>query len=88
MLIEGELFGLTFTSPSTVDHFFECLDDESRGAVSRCMIAAIGRTTAGRLESLGTTPRVVPERPDVTEMVAGLVEAASADGVEAASADG
>jgi len=79
MLIEGELFGLTFTSPSTVDHFFECLDDESREAVSRCMIAAIGRTTAGRLESLGTTPRVVPDRPDVTEMVAGLVEAASAD---------
>ena len=43
------------------------------------MIAAIGRTTAGRLESLGMAARVVPDQPDVTEMVAGLVEAASAD---------
>jgi uroporphyrinogen III methyltransferase/synthase len=79
MLVEGELFALTFTSPSTVDHFFECLDDGSREAASRCMIAAIGRTTAGRLESLGMAVRVVPDRPDVTEMVAGLVDAASTD---------
>jgi len=78
-LCRGELFALTFTSPSAVDHFFDCLDDESRGAASRCMIAAIGRTTAGRLESLGMAPRVVPDRPDVSDMVAGLVAAASAD---------
>lgn len=76
MLVEGELFALTFTSPSTVDHFLDCLDDESREAVSRCMIAAIGRTTARRLESLGLRVDVVPDRPEVTELVAGLVAAA------------
>lgn len=79
MLLEDELYGLTFTSPSTVDHFFESLDEESRRAASRCMIAAIGRATAARLASLGMEPRVVPSRPDVTDMVAGLVEVASAD---------
>lgn len=79
MLLRGELFALTFTSPSTVDHFFECLDDESREAAARCMIAAIGRTTARRLEHFGLRPRVVPDRPSVSEMVDRLAEAA-ADG--------
>ncbi len=86
-LCRAELFALTFTSPSAVDHFFDCLDDESREAASRCMIAAIGRTTAGRLESLGMTPRVVPDRPNVSDMVAGLVAAASAEGLSTAATD-
>jgi len=75
-LIAGELFALTFTSPSTVDHFKACLDEESRAAAGRCMIAAIGRTTAKRLEEVGLPAAVVPEHPDVAAMVAGLVEAA------------
>jgi uroporphyrinogen-III synthase len=80
-LIRGELFALTFTSPSTVDHFLTCLDDESREAASQCMIAAIGRTTAKRLESVGMKPTVVPDRPEVSAMVEGLVAAAAARGV-------
>ncbi len=80
-LVGGELFALTFTSPSTVDHFLSCLDDESREAASQCMIAAIGRTTAKRLETLGMTPTVVPDRPDVSAMVEGLVRAAASRGV-------
>jgi uroporphyrinogen III methyltransferase/synthase len=80
-LVRGELFALTFTSPSTVDHFIGCLDDESREAASQCMIAAIGRTTARRLEHVGLTPTVVPDRPEVAAMVAGLVRAASSQGV-------
>jgi uroporphyrinogen III methyltransferase/synthase len=77
-LLTGDLFALTFTSPSTVDHFVESLDEASREAAARCMIAAIGRTTAQRLESLGFTVQVVPERPDVQDMVSGLVAAAEA----------
>ena len=80
-LVRGEFFALTFTSPSTVDHFLSCLDDESREAASQCMIAAIGRTTAKRLETLGMTPTVVPDRPDVSAMVEGLVRAAASQGV-------
>jgi uroporphyrinogen III methyltransferase/synthase len=75
-LVGGELFALTFTSPSTVDHFIGSLDDESREAASQCMIAAIGRTTAKRLESAGMTPAVVPDRPEMSAMVEGLVAAA------------
>jgi uroporphyrinogen III methyltransferase/synthase len=80
-LIRGELFALTFTSPSTVDHFLSSLDDASREAASQCMIAAIGRTTARRLESAGMKPAVVPDRPEVSLMVEGLVAAAAARGV-------
>jgi len=80
-LIQGELFALTFTSPSTVDHFLASLDDESLEAARRCMIAAIGRTTAKRLESVGMAPAVVPDRPDVSAMVEGLVAAAAGEGV-------
>jgi uroporphyrinogen III methyltransferase/synthase len=79
-LVGGELFALTFTSPSTVDHFIASLDDESREAAGQCMIAAIGRTTAKRLESVGLKPTVVPDRPDVSAMVAGLVAAAAGKG--------
>ena len=50
----------------------------SRRAAGRCMIAAIGRTTARRLEALGLPPDCVPERPDLGEMVAGLVDVARA----------
>jgi uroporphyrinogen-III synthase len=76
-LIRGELFALTFTSPSTVDHFMSSLDEESRHAASRCIIAAIGRTTAKRLEMEGMAPAVVPNRPEVSAMVEGLVAAAA-----------
>ncbi|HEB88871.1 MAG TPA: uroporphyrinogen-III C-methyltransferase [Deltaproteobacteria bacterium] len=76
-LLGGELFALTFTSPSTVDHFWDSLDGAAREAASRCMIAAIGRTTARRLEQIGLGATVVPERPDVSLMVAELVSAAA-----------
>ncbi len=71
-LVEGGLDALTFTSPSTVDHFFSCLADESREAAGRCIIAAIGETTARRLEHHGYTPDFVPARPDVKELASGL----------------
>ena len=80
-LVERQLFALTFTSPSTVDHFLSCLDDESREAAGQCMIAAIGRTTAARLERAGLAPSVVPDRPEVALMVEGLVAAAANKGV-------
>ncbi|MCP4904188.1 MAG: uroporphyrinogen-III C-methyltransferase [bacterium] len=71
----GELDALTFTSPSTVDHFLACLDDESRAAAGRCMIAAIGRTTARRLEAVGLPAAVVPDRPEISAMIEELIGA-------------
>jgi len=77
-LVRGELHALTFTSPSTVDHFLECLDDASLAAARRCMIAAIGTTTAKRLAQVGLPADVVPAKPDVAALVAGLAEATAA----------
>jgi len=76
-LARGELFALTFTSPSTVDHFLDCLDDESREAAGKCMIVAIGRTTARTLEGAGLPATVVPARPDISLMVEAMVSAAA-----------
>jgi uroporphyrinogen III methyltransferase/synthase len=76
-LVRGEIFALTFTSPSTVDHFIAVLDEASRAAAERCMIAAIGRTTARRLARVGLPAQVVPDHPDVGAMVRGLVDAAT-----------
>ncbi|MEZ4332700.1 MAG: uroporphyrinogen-III C-methyltransferase [Myxococcota bacterium] len=74
-LVEDTLHALTFTSPSTVEHFMACLDDASLAAARRCMIAAIGTTTANRLARAGLPADVVPARPDVTELVAALARA-------------
>jgi uroporphyrinogen-III synthase len=72
-LVAGELDALTFTSPSTVDHFLASLDEESRVAAGHCMIAAIGRTTARRLDAVGLPAAIVPDRPEVPAMIEGLV---------------
>jgi uroporphyrinogen III methyltransferase/synthase len=71
-LIGGALPLLPFTSPSAVEHFAELLDEAARDACQRCIISAIGTTTAAALESIGLPPQVVPERPDVRGMVEAL----------------
>jgi uroporphyrinogen-III synthase len=76
-LLSGELSALTFTSPSTVDHFLESLDEASLRAAGKCMIAAIGRTTARRLEARGLPATVVAAKPDVPSLVEALSEAAA-----------
>ncbi len=73
-LCRGELFALTFTSPSTVEHFLEALDGPSREAAERCILVAIGRTTARALEAAGLSPHVVAPKPDVQSMVDALIE--------------
>jgi uroporphyrinogen-III synthase len=72
-LSAGELDVLTFTSPSTVDHFFDVLDAPSRQAAGRAVVAAVGRTTAGALERHGVAADVVPPRPDVRSLVGAIV---------------
>ena len=78
-LVGGGLDALAFSSPSTVDHFLAGLDEASREAAGRVMIAAIGRTTARHLESVGLPATVVAVRPDAESMAEALV-AASARG--------
>lgn len=73
-LVSGGLDALTFTSPSTVDHFRAALSEESLEAARRCMIAAIGRTTARRLEEVGLPATTVAARPDAASLVEALVQ--------------
>ncbi len=68
----GTLAALTFTSPSTVEHFVELLDDDARRAISDCIVAAVGTTTAAALRERGIEPDVVPKRPDVRALVDAL----------------
>jgi uroporphyrinogen III methyltransferase/synthase len=74
-LRDGELDVLTFTSPSTVRHFLALLDDESREAAGRCLVAAIGPVTAQALRQEGLAPNVVPERASAPALVETLVRA-------------
>jgi len=76
-LKRGDLDALTFTSPSTVDHFVEGLDADSRAAAERCMIVAIGRTTARRLEEVGLPVSGVARSPEVPELVETLRDVAA-----------
>lgn len=77
-LVSGRLAALTFTSPSAVAHFVELLDEPAREASRRCIIAAVGATTARALERAELPAHVMPERPDVRDMVAALVRTAEA----------
>ncbi len=64
---------ITFTSPSAVSHFEELLDGPARRTLEGCIIAAIGRTTAGALRNAGLRADVVPERPDVRSLVEAVI---------------
>jgi uroporphyrinogen III methyltransferase/synthase len=77
-LVDGALPILTFTSPSIVRNFVDLLDEPSREAASRCIIAAIGRTTGRALERAGLPADVIPERPDVRALVQAVSERVAA----------
>lgn len=68
----GTLGALSFTSPSTVQHFDELLDESSRRAARDCILAAVGSTTARALRERGFEPDVVPKRPDPRALVEAL----------------
>jgi len=71
-LVEGELYALTFTSPSAARAFAALLDAPAREAASRCTLAAIGSTTAEALRKEGLTPDLVPERAGSVELAEAL----------------
>ncbi|MCP5039943.1 MAG: uroporphyrinogen-III C-methyltransferase [bacterium] len=74
MICDGGLDVLTFASPSAAENFYALLDDETRRAADKLIVAAVGRTTSRALERLGVTASVVPERPGGTELIAALAD--------------
>jgi len=63
---------ITFTSPSTAEHFAALLDEESRKAAAECTIAAIGPVTADALRRLGLAADWVSDAPTMRALVEGL----------------
>ena len=68
----GQLSALTFASPSAVDHFVALLDQDTHASCQRCIIVAIGQTTARALKDAGLPPDIVPENPSATGMTTAL----------------
>jgi len=71
-LERGELDVLTFASPSAVRHLLQVVGDDGRSAMKRCILAAVGPTTAAALQSEGFEVDVVPDWPDGRELVEAL----------------
>jgi uroporphyrinogen-III synthase len=84
-LVAGEVDALTFASPSAARRFAACLDEASRAAASRAVVAAIGAVTAEALGEVGLPAQVVPERAGARALVEALARhfAARARGDEA-----
>jgi uroporphyrinogen III methyltransferase/synthase len=75
LLMNGELDGLTFTSPSSVRFFCELISDEARARAEKLWIAAIGSVTEKALRDKGFDPQVVASIPDVKVLVEELSRA-------------
>ncbi len=71
-LLQREFDALTFTSPSTVRHFFEALDEAAREATRNSVVAAIGAVTAGALRAAGRPADVVAEQASARSLVLAL----------------
>lgn len=60
---------VTFTSGSTVDHFFEKLTADERARVlNRAMLASIGETTSAAIRKYGRGPDVVAEQATIQSL--------------------
>jgi uroporphyrinogen-III synthase len=74
MLAENQLDILTFTSPSTVDHFMDVvkeyrLDDR----LKNCLIGCIGPVTEKKLLAYGLTVHASPKVYTVKEMINSMI---------------
>lgn len=79
LLLEPGVDALTFTSPSCVENFAAALDEESRVAAGRCIVACIGPVTAEALRKAGMGPDVTAERAGIADLVAALAARCEAD---------
>lgn len=65
---------LTFTSPSTVEHFMKVINENDlHRYINDCLISCIGPVTKERIESVGLRVDVSPESYTVEDMLKGIV---------------
>jgi uroporphyrinogen-III synthase len=61
---------LTFTSPSTVDHFMEVINENRLNQnIEDCLISCIGPITRDRIESVGLKVDIIPNTYTVEDMI-------------------
>lgn len=78
---------VTFTSASTVDHFYRKLTEEERKKVNaRALLASIGATTSEAIRRYGKEPDIVAEKASVEAIRDAVVEAVG--GVGTMNAEG
>jgi uroporphyrinogen III methyltransferase / synthase len=74
LIAEDAIDAVTFTSASTVDHFFAKLTEEERAKVlARAKTVSIGATTSAAMERYGRGPDVVAEKASVQAVHDALV---------------
>lgn len=70
LLRNKEFDAITFTSPSTVEHFMKIVHEEGlEGEITECIVACIGPIARNKAETLGLTVHVMPEIYTVDEMI-------------------
>lgn len=75
MLSAGKLDILSFTSPSTIDHFMDTVKGQQLDSVIRqCIVACIGPVSKRKAEQHGLTVHACPKRYTVAEMMDCVIE--------------
>lgn len=75
MLSSRSLDILTFTSPSTIDHFMEIVEaNKLQNELSDCIVACIGPISKRKAEECGLTVHAAPEKYTVEEMLKSVIE--------------
>ncbi|WP_226677453.1 uroporphyrinogen-III synthase [Mesobacillus jeotgali] len=70
MLTEESLDILTFTSPSTIDHFMKIVEEHNLGSkLEHCIVACIGPVSKRKAEQRGLKVHAMPEKYTVEEML-------------------
>lgn len=72
---ERHLDVLTFTSPSTVEHFMEVVEENQlQASLQELLICCIGPITKEKIESVGLTVDVMPETYTVEAMLKEIIK--------------
>jgi uroporphyrinogen-III synthase len=75
MLKNGKLDILTFTSPSTIDHFMEIVkENRLQYKLDSCVVGCIGPVSKRKAEEWGMTVHAAPEKYTVEEMLKSIIE--------------
>ncbi|MCM3572082.1 uroporphyrinogen-III synthase [Mesobacillus subterraneus] len=70
MLSEESLDILTFTSPSTIDHFMKIVEENQlRDKLEHCIVACIGPVSKRKAEQRGLKVHAMPEKYTVEDML-------------------